>query len=308
MKITQNKAFTLIELLVVISIIALLIAILLPALGSARTAANKTASMSNLRQIAIATTTYAGSNRESLPYMNRAYFDGTKWRDVWASAPNTWPGQLVTEGYMGASKVFWAPGRDTGPIDPKNPVRNPSNFFEYRYCSYGASAAALGLGEDAWLNLRDGLVGGNLMGKPLRLGENNAPPDASMVMFAEGGRVDFPEQGFYYAGPKFNAQSGPDNFVMYNYQGAMPRVYVDGHGNALSRSSTNLSYYDAQVNLSLYDQTTGDDIAFSTSLPSKLTGLQVPGHFAGWWTAINSTTVREAAPWYSNWRNSGWRR
>lgn len=64
----QNQpGFTLIELLVVISIIALLIAILLPALGRARAAAYTTQCLSNMRQMAIATTAYAVDNRQQLP-------------------------------------------------------------------------------------------------------------------------------------------------------------------------------------------------------------------------------------------------
>ncbi|MEM6332865.1 MAG: DUF1559 domain-containing protein [Planctomycetota bacterium] len=53
-----RHAFTLIELLVVISIIALLIAILLPALGAARQTADTIACGSNLRQIGIALKAY----------------------------------------------------------------------------------------------------------------------------------------------------------------------------------------------------------------------------------------------------------
>src|SRR5438552_9157047 len=63
----RYRAFTLVELLVVIAIIALLVAILLPVLAKAKQAANRTACMSNLRQLAMAYHLYCGDNKGYMP-------------------------------------------------------------------------------------------------------------------------------------------------------------------------------------------------------------------------------------------------
>ena len=60
MKQKKIRGFTIVELLVVVSIIALLIGILLPAIGKARDKARTSTSISNLRQLAVAHNSYAG--------------------------------------------------------------------------------------------------------------------------------------------------------------------------------------------------------------------------------------------------------
>ncbi len=72
----NESGFTLIELLVVISIIALLVGILLPALGAARRAAIQSKCLQQMRQIAIGAQFYAHNSKDFLPYIKSPLLQG----------------------------------------------------------------------------------------------------------------------------------------------------------------------------------------------------------------------------------------
>ena len=106
-----SSGFTLVELLVVISIIALLVSILLPALGSAREAARATVCATNLRSLGFAIVYYADDNNNFLPPGFGFYnMTGTAWENnnYWATAISKYI-DMDSGVYHGESGVMHCP-------------------------------------------------------------------------------------------------------------------------------------------------------------------------------------------------------
>lgn len=140
-----RRGFTLIELLVVISIIALLIAILLPALKAARETAKRVNCASNMRQIGILNHVYAEDSDGRAPWMEVIswnyggnFYIGSIMMYI-GSLTTPYPvgqGLIYSGGYTNAIEFYRCPSDPTWILPPSNPMPSFNGSYPGIHTSY----------------------------------------------------------------------------------------------------------------------------------------------------------------------------
>jgi len=225
-----NAAFTLIELLVVIAIIAILAAMLLPALAKAKERAIRTSCMNNLKQVNIAFSIYANDNKEKLPRSPPGMAaSGWLWDLPWD------PGlQMLGNGVLW--KTFYCPGTAWRFAD----TNNYDLFWRFAPDRFHVLDYALTVPDLA--NISPTNVNTSIIPQAVQIGLISFPPapptdrvldaDATLNQSADG------------SGSWNNITSGG---YTYPWQGGVKWPHTSAHMKGTRPAGGNVGYLDTHV-------------------------------------------------------------
>ena len=215
----HGGAFSLVELLVVLGILALVMGIVLPAVGTARDAAKRTQCLSNLRQLAAAAHGYAADNDGSYP---STYYSvgpvGYHWDFTIVLNPKTG----VREVKPG---LLWR-GRGDAEVQQCPSYDGRSNTLMDPYTGYNYNVSYIGHGDLEAAK------------RPARVDEVRSP--ARTALFGDGqwasGANKYMRPPKTHAGDTFTARHAGTQG--YRHRGATNVAFCDGHAETLRERYT----------------------------------------------------------------------
>ena len=239
-----KRAFTLIELLVVIAIIAILAAILFPVFAQAKVAAKKTADLSNVKQLALASIMYAGDVDDLMPLQSGQDSSGVWGFNYNKYYPYDWPTAAspavrgpysqgfymnTVQPYVKNSDMLKMPAASDTEYQPTTPIapgkQKKSTSYAYNgFLSGYSSSSVVAVAQLPLLTGANGYASGlgwGFANPALTCATPNQPctyvaPSAAGCSAANGGTG-----GMYltYAGSSYWCYSNGQNWC-----------FVDGHG------------------------------------------------------------------------------
>ena len=238
---SSSRAFTLIELLVVISIIALLIAILLPALGKARETAQAMQCLSNQRQAGIAMAIYQGDFQGSfIPHIDMPGPFGPN-DESWSSW--MWNNDYITDANIYNCPTLIQQGSNAAlPTNWEEINAEPGSYYNRAYW------------RRWWVEFG---YNNNNLGSSLRLSWSGPDPVPDAYRPANVVDVVNPTQTILFT-DSVQRDAAPGRVVGYHsvndlyntataysdprHSGAVNVVWVDGHGSAVAASDPDNAY------------------------------------------------------------------